>query len=186
MTISPPARCSSRPAGRGSLLCAPAQRWPALQRLLNVVRSGGIEQVVIYRLDRLSRNLRHFTTLFEELGEHKVALEIVTAPGMGNAAMDKLMLNVLGSFAEFERDLAASRIAEARAHLKAHGRRIAGATPFGYFARNTRAEFCIRFAISRSISRTLTFRKHRQSLARWADLELDVHGGALPHSMVLA
>ena len=105
---------------------------PALQRLLNVVRSGGIEQLVIYRLDRLSRNLRHFTTLFEELGEHSVALEIVTAPGMGNAAVDKLMLNVMASFAEFERDLAASRIAEARAHLKAHGRRIAGATPFGY------------------------------------------------------
>ena len=81
---------------------------PALQRLLNVVRSGGVEQVVIYRLDRLSRNLRHFTTLFEELGEHNVALEIVTAPGLGNASMDKLMLNVLGSFAEFERDLAAS------------------------------------------------------------------------------
>ena len=44
------------------------------------------------------------------------------------------MLNVLASFSEFERDLAASRIAESRAHLKAHGRRIAGATPFGYFA----------------------------------------------------
>jgi site-specific DNA recombinase len=107
---------------------------PALKRLLAVVRSGGIEQLVVYRLDRLSRNLRHFTTLFEELGEHNVALEIVTAPGLGNAAIDKLMLNVLGSFAEFERDLAASRIAEARAHLKAHGRRIAGATPFGYSA----------------------------------------------------
>jgi len=55
---------------------------PALQRLLMVVRSGGIQQVVIYRLDRLSGNLRHFTTLFEELGEHNVALEIVTAPAM--------------------------------------------------------------------------------------------------------
>ncbi len=107
---------------------------PALKQLLTVVRSGGIEQLVVYRLDRLSRNLRHFTTLFEELGEHDVALETVTAPGLGNAAIDKLMLNVLGSFAEFERDLAASRIAEARAHLKAHGRRIAGATPFGYSA----------------------------------------------------
>lgn len=95
---------------------------------------GGIEQVVIYRLDRLWRNLRHFTTLFEELGKLNVALEIVTAPGVGNAAIDKPMLNVLGSFAEFERDLAASRIAEARAHLKAHGRRVAGATPFGYSA----------------------------------------------------
>jgi len=107
---------------------------PALQRLLNLVREGGIEQVVIHRLDRLSRNLRHFTALFEELGEHNVALEIVTAPGLGNAATDKLMLNILGSFAEFERDLAASGIAEARAHLKAHGRRSAGATPFGYSA----------------------------------------------------
>jgi site-specific DNA recombinase len=107
---------------------------PALQRLLGVIRAGGIEQLVIYRLDRLSRNLRHFTTLFEELREHNVALEVVTAPGLGPAALDKLMLNVLASFAEFERDIAASRIAEARAHLKAHGRRIAGAIPFGYGA----------------------------------------------------
>lgn len=44
------------------------------------------------------------------------------------------MLNILASFAEFERDLAASRIAEVRAHLKAHGRRIAGAVRFGYAA----------------------------------------------------
>jgi site-specific DNA recombinase len=50
------------------------------------------------------------------------------------AALDKLMLNVLASFGEFERDVAASRIAEGRAHLKAHGRRIAGAVPFGYEA----------------------------------------------------
>ena len=77
---------------------------------------------MVYRLDRLSRNLRHFTTLFEELAEHNVALEVVTAPGVGAVALDKLMLSILASFAEFERDLAASRIAEARAHLKAHGR----------------------------------------------------------------
>ncbi len=79
----------------------------------------------------VSRNPRHFTTLWER--ENKRA-EIVPGPGMGNAAIGRLMLNVLGSFAEFERDLTASRIAEARAHLKAHGRRIAGAIPFGYAA----------------------------------------------------
>jgi len=55
----------------------------------------------------------------------------LTSPGLGVAALDKLMLNVLASFAEFERDLATSRIADGRAHLKAHGRRIAGAVPFG-------------------------------------------------------
>jgi len=107
---------------------------PALHRLLSVVRSGGIEQLVIHRLDRLSRNLRHFVTLFEELRDHNVTLAIVTAQGLGEAALDKFMLSILASFAEFERDLAASRIAEARAHLKAHGRRIAGAVPFGYEA----------------------------------------------------
>jgi site-specific DNA recombinase len=102
--------------------------------LLSVIRSGGIEQLVIHRLDRLSRNLRYFVTLFEELRDHNVTLEIVTAQGLGEAALDKFMLSILASFAEFERDLAASRIAEARAHLKAHGRRVAGAVPFGYEA----------------------------------------------------
>ena len=101
---------------------------------MGVIRSGGIDQLVIYRLDRLSRNLRHFITLFEELLEHGVTLDAVTSPELGVAALDKKMLNVLASFAEFERDLAASRIAEARDHDKAHGRRIAGAVPFGYAA----------------------------------------------------
>jgi DNA invertase Pin-like site-specific DNA recombinase len=107
---------------------------PALHQLLNMIRSGGIEQLVIHRLDRLLRNLRHFVTLFEELRDHNVTLEIVTTQGLGEAALDKFMLSILASFAEFERDLAASRIAQARAHLKAHGRRIAGAVPFGYEA----------------------------------------------------
>jgi DNA invertase Pin-like site-specific DNA recombinase len=107
---------------------------PALHRLLSVIRSGGIERFVIYRLDRLSRNLRRFTTLFEELKDHAVELDVLNAPETGAVALDRFMLNVLALFSEFERDLAATRIAESHAHLKAHGRRIAGATPFGYFA----------------------------------------------------
>ncbi len=107
---------------------------PALLRLLEVVRSRGIDRLVIYRLDRLTRNLRHFTTLFEELKNNDVELDVATAPETGAAALDTLMLNILASFSEFERDLAATRIAESRAHLKSHGRRIAGATPFGYNA----------------------------------------------------
>lgn len=82
----------------------------------------------------MSRNLRYFTVLFEELQEHSVTLDVVTAPGLGAAATDKLMLSILASFAEFERGFATSRIAEARAHLKAHGRRVAGTIPFGYAA----------------------------------------------------
>jgi site-specific DNA recombinase len=107
---------------------------PALQRLLNLVRSDGLDRVVVYRLDRLSRNLRDFVNLSQELRDHKVALTVVTAPLLGVAALDQMMLNVLASFAEFEREMTATRIAEAREYLKSHGRRVAGAVPFGYAA----------------------------------------------------
>lgn len=70
----------------------------------------------------------------EELRGHNVALTIVTAPMLGVAALDHMMLNVMASLAEFERDMTASRIAEARAYLKANGRRVAGTVPFGYAA----------------------------------------------------
>ena len=58
----------------------------------------------------------------------------MTASDTGAAAVDTLMLNILASFSEFRTRPAASRIAESRANLNAHGRRIAGAAPFGYFA----------------------------------------------------
>jgi site-specific DNA recombinase len=53
-------------------------------------------------------------------------------PELANGAADNLMLNILSAFAEFERDLIASRIRDSRAGLVARGRRIAGVTPFGY------------------------------------------------------
>ncbi|MCC6391845.1 MAG: recombinase family protein [Bryobacterales bacterium] len=107
---------------------------PALDRLLGVVRSGGADRVIVYRLDRLSRSLRHFVQLSEELRHHNVALTIVSAPMLGAAAFDNMMLNVMASFAEFEREMTATRIAEAREYLKSRGRRVAGAVPFGYSA----------------------------------------------------
>ena len=58
----------------------------------------------------------------------------VTAPLLGVAAVGHMMLNAMASSAEFERDMTASRIAEARAYLKANGRPVAGAVPFGYAA----------------------------------------------------
>jgi len=77
---------------------------PALLRLLEVVRSRGIDRLVIYRLNRLTRNLKHLTTLFEELKNNDVELDVATAPETGAAALDTLMLNILASFSEFERD----------------------------------------------------------------------------------
>ena len=107
---------------------------PAFRHLRDLARSGGVDRIVIYRLDRLSRNLRDFVTLFQEFRDHNIGLTILDAPLLGEAALDHMILNVLASFAEFEREMTASRIAEARAYLKSHGRRVAGALPFGYVA----------------------------------------------------
>jgi site-specific DNA recombinase len=107
---------------------------PALQRLLAFVRQGGADRVIIHRLDRLSRNVRDGVRLFDEFRHLNLDLVIVTAPELGHVAQDHFLLNIMASFAEFEREMIAGRIADARAVLKAKARRIAGAVSFGYDA----------------------------------------------------
>jgi len=96
------------------------------------VREHGVDQVVVHRFDRLARSLIGYVRLLEEFRKHRVSLFIVTAPELGSTAHDHLIFNILASFAEFEREMIASRIADARARLKAKGRRVAGAVPYGY------------------------------------------------------
>ena len=88
--------------------------------------------MVVHRFDRLARSLIGYIRLLEEFRKHRVSLFIVTAPELGSTAHDHLIFNILASFAEFEREMIASRIADARAALKAKGRRVAGAVPYGY------------------------------------------------------
>src|ERR1017187_4502820 len=80
---------------------------PALNRLLMSVRRGQIDRILIHRLDRLSRGVRDCVALFDELRRLEVALVIVTAPDLGDSAQDSFMLNIMASFAEFERELIA-------------------------------------------------------------------------------
>ena len=107
---------------------------PALQGLLKLIRCVAVDRIVVQRLDRLSRSLRDFVFLAQEFRANNVEMNVLAAPTLGVAALDNLMLSVLASFAEFEREMTATRIAEARAYLKSKGRRIAGAVPFGYAA----------------------------------------------------
>ena len=107
---------------------------PALTRLRDLVKARKIDILVVHRMDRLVRSLLSSATVLEELRQYGVRLVIVTAAELGSAAQDKFMLNILASFAEFERELIASRIAESRARLKARGLRIAGAVPINYDA----------------------------------------------------
>jgi DNA invertase Pin-like site-specific DNA recombinase len=104
---------------------------PALDRLRALVRRGQVDQVIVHRLDRLSRSVRGYSTLLNEFRELEVGLVVVTAPELGHSAQDNFMLNILASFAEFEREMIASRIAESRERLKARHLRFAGGVPFG-------------------------------------------------------
>jgi site-specific DNA recombinase len=105
---------------------------PALQRLLNGVRAGWVQAVVVHRLDRLSRRVLDASSLLEEFKERGVRLFVASMPELAGGAFETLVLNMLSSFAEFERDMTASRIADRRSGLVARGRRIAGVVPFGY------------------------------------------------------
>lgn len=107
---------------------------PALERLRKVVAEGKITYVLITYLDRLSRNLIDSAVLLNEFQSAGIQLQVVKLPELNTRADGQFLCNILMSFAEFERDIIRERIAEARAYLKKHGRRLAGRIPFGYDA----------------------------------------------------
>jgi DNA invertase Pin-like site-specific DNA recombinase len=111
--------------------CGASLDRPAPNRLLALIRRGAIDQVIVHRLDRLSRNVRHCVTLLDEFRRLEIGLSIVTAPELWHSAQDNLMLNIMASFAEFEREMIAARIADSRAQLKERHLRFAGAVPVG-------------------------------------------------------
>lgn len=83
---------------------------PALKRLMADVRAGRVDTVVIYKVDRLSRSLLDFCKLVEEFDRHKVAFVAVTQQINTSSSMGRLMLNVLLSFAQFEREIISERV----------------------------------------------------------------------------
>ena len=110
---------------------------PALQRMLGLIRAGVIQAVVIQRLDRLSRKVADSAKLLHQFKKYGVRLFIVAMPELAASSHDTFMLNMLAAFAEFERDMIADRIRDARAGLIARGQRIAGVVAYGYSAHPT-------------------------------------------------
>ncbi len=107
---------------------------PGLQRLLDDIREGKVDRVIVHRLDRLSRRIVDSTTILQELHDRQIPLTIVTQPELGITAEHTFVLNLMASFAEFEQEMIRERLAEARAAHKRHGRRVAGVVPCGYEA----------------------------------------------------
>lgn len=105
---------------------------PALRRLLADVRAHRVDIVVVYKVDRLTRSLADFARLIEMLEANKVALVSVTQAFNTTSSMGKLTLNVLLSFAQFERDITGERIRDKIAASKARGMWMGGLPPLGY------------------------------------------------------
>ena len=105
---------------------------PALTRLRVLIQSGGVKCIYVTALDRLARRVYDLIALLEEFERAGVSVQLAQAFNPPDGAQSRLVRHLLGVFAEFERDMTASRIADTRDYLKQHGRRIAGPPPFGY------------------------------------------------------
>ena len=105
---------------------------PALQRLLEVIRAGRIDIVVVYKVDRLTRSLADFAKLVELFDAHKVSFVSVTQSFNTTTSMGRLTLNVLLSFAQFEREVTGERIRDKIAASKKKGMWMGGVVPLGY------------------------------------------------------
>jgi DNA invertase Pin-like site-specific DNA recombinase len=105
---------------------------PGLQRLLADISAGRIDVVLVYKVDRLSRSLADFARLMQVFDEHRVSFVSVTQQFNTTTSMGRLTLNMLLSFAQFEREVAGERIRDKIAATKRKGVWVCGQPPLGY------------------------------------------------------
>ncbi|MEV4932692.1 recombinase family protein [Sphingobium sp. LMA1-1-1.1] len=105
---------------------------PGLRRLLDDVASGCIDIIVVYKVDRLTRSLLDFAKLVEAFDGANVSFVSVTQAFNTTTSMGRLTLNMLLSFAQFEREVTAERIRDKIAASKAKGMWMGGIPPLGY------------------------------------------------------
>src|SRR5271167_421598 len=105
---------------------------PALQRLLEDIRQKLIDVVVVYKVDRLTRSLADFAKIVEIFDGHGVSFVSVTQQFNTTTSMGRLTLNVLLSFAQFEREVTGERIRDKIAASKKKGIWMGGTVPLGY------------------------------------------------------
>jgi site-specific DNA recombinase len=105
---------------------------PALQRLLADIQQKLVDVVVVYKVDRLTRSLTDFAKMVEAFDQHGVSFVAVTQQFNTTTSMGRLTLNVLLSFAQFEREVTGERIRDKIAASKRKGLWMGGTVPLGY------------------------------------------------------
>lgn len=105
---------------------------PGLEQLLADVDAGLVDRIVVYKIDRLSRSLRDFLNLVDRLERAGAGVVSVTQSFDTATSMGRLTLNILLSFAQFERELTGERSRDWKAGARARGLWTSGPPPFGY------------------------------------------------------
>jgi len=105
---------------------------PALTRLMEDIKAGKVQTVVVYKIDRLTRSLMDFAKLVEVFDAHGVTFVSITQSFNTTTSMGRLTLNVLLSFAQFEREVAGERIRDKIAASKRKGMWMGGTIALGY------------------------------------------------------
>ena len=105
---------------------------PALKALLRDIDAGKVDVVVVYKIDRLTRSLADFAKLVEAFDKKSISFVAVTQQFNTTSSMGRLTLNVLLSFAQFERELASERVRDKIAASRRKGKWTGGTIPLGY------------------------------------------------------
>jgi site-specific DNA recombinase len=109
---------------------------PALQQLLKDIDAGRIDVIVVYKIDRLTRSLADFAKLVEAFDAKSISFVAVTQQFNTTTSMGRLTLNVLLSFAQFERELSSERVRDKVAASRRKGKWTGGTVPLGYDAKD--------------------------------------------------
>src|SRR3984957_17444193 len=109
---------------------------PGLKKLLADIEAGRIDVVVVYKIDRLTRSLADFAKLVEAFDARSISFVAVTQQFNTTTSMGRLTLNVLLSFAQFERELSSERVRDKIAASRRKGKWTGGSVPLGYDARD--------------------------------------------------
>lgn len=105
---------------------------PAVQRLLSDIKEGKVNCVVVYKVDRLSRSLLDFSKLLEFFDKNNVTFVSITQQFNTNTSMGRLTLNILLSFAQFEREIISERTKDKMAAARKKGKWVGGTAILGY------------------------------------------------------
>jgi len=111
---------------------------PAFRRLMEDVRAGKVDMVVCYKLDRLSRRLFDFADIFKTLEANRVGFSCVTQELNSSTSTGRMMINILMSFAQYEREVTCERVKDKMRATRMRGLWPGGTVPYGYRRENKR------------------------------------------------